>query len=159
MEVILIILAIIGGLSGFLKDKSDDNSGNPKRSYNTLKPSSTPSGGSTSHSPATSYDYDKQTMADTAAIEVQQEEQRNSLAERMETTHKARTGGEHDAIIDDQVKKEPDKDLSMEQKRLRKRFSANLNQKSLVNGIIMSEVLGQPRAYKPYQSIVSQRRK
>ncbi|WP_164668571.1 hypothetical protein [Virgibacillus doumboii] len=158
MEVIFVILAIIGGLAGFIKDKSDNNSGKPKRTFNTPKPSPTPSGGrNTTAHPVT--DYAGETVLNTASIEEQQEEQRNRLAERMQTpTHKAIPGGEHDALIGNTIK-EPEKDLSAEQKRLRRRIKTNLNQKGLVNGIIMSEVLGPPRANKPYRSIVSQRRK
>ncbi|GAA0602160.1 hypothetical protein GCM10009001_18810 [Virgibacillus siamensis] len=52
-----------------------------------------------------------------------------------------------------------DKGLSAEQKRFKKRVRSNLNKKGLVNGVIMSEVLGKPRSMKPYNSSISEKRK
>lgn len=51
-----------------------------------------------------------------------------------------------------------DKGLSAEQKQFKRRVRGNLNEKGLVNGIVMSEVLGKPRAMKPYKSVISKRR-
>ncbi|WP_174613848.1 hypothetical protein [Virgibacillus ihumii] len=51
-----------------------------------------------------------------------------------------------------------EKGLSDEQKQFKKRVRSNLNKKGLVNGIIMSEVLGKPRAMKPYNSVSSKKR-
>src|SRR5690625_2236794 len=43
---------------------------------------------------------------------------------------------------------------SKAEKRHKKRIRKNLTKKGLINGIIMSEVLGPPRARKPYQNIL-----
>ncbi|MBP1947577.1 hypothetical protein [Virgibacillus litoralis] len=157
MDVILIILAIIGGLAGFLKDKSDTNSNKQRRTANPPKPSPTPSGGV---GETVSNNQPQSTVAKTS-IEEQQQEQRERLADRMNTdTQKALDERKHDAIItDNSDNKESDRELSAEQKRFKRRIKNNLNQKGLVNGVIMAEVLGSPRATKPYQSVVKQRRK
>ncbi|SDQ48851.1 hypothetical protein SAMN05216232_1790 [Virgibacillus subterraneus] len=157
MDVILIILAIIGGLAGFLKDKSDTNSNKQKRTASSPRPSPAPFGGA---GETVSNNQPQSTVAKTS-IEEQQQEQRERLADRMNTdTQKALDERKHDAIItDNSENREPDRELSAEQKRFKRRIKNNLNQKGLVNGVIMAEVLGSPRATKPYQSVVKQRRK
>ncbi|WP_077327053.1 hypothetical protein [Virgibacillus siamensis] len=55
-------------------------------------------------------------------------------------------------------KKPNERGLTKEQKEFKKRISNNLNKKGLVNGIIMAEILGKPRAMQPYRSIISKRR-
>ncbi|MFB4166514.1 hypothetical protein [Virgibacillus sp. JSM 102003] len=157
MDVILIILAIIGGLAGFLKDKSENDTNKQKRTVNSPKPSPTPSGGAGG---MTRNDYQQQSSEEKTSIEEQQQEQRERLADRMNTaTQKAIDERKHDAIINENDNfNQTDKELSVEQKRFKRRIKNNLNRKGLVNGVIMAEVLGSPRAKKPYQSIVKQRR-
>ncbi|MGP4107230.1 hypothetical protein [Virgibacillus sp. L01] len=157
MDVILIILAIIGGLAGFLKDKSDKDTNKQKRTVNSPNPSPTPSGGGG----MARSDYQTQVSEEKTSIEEQQQEQRERLADRMNTaTQKAIEERKHDAIINenDNINQTGNK-LSVEQKRFKRRIKNNLNQQGLVNGVIMAEVLGSPRAKEPYQSIVKQRRK
>ncbi len=158
MDVILIILAIIGGLAGFLKDKSDKDTNKQKRTANLPNPSPTPSGGGGGMARS---DYQTQDSEVKTSIEEQQKEQRERLADRMNTeTQKAIEERKHDAILNENDNiNQSDNELSVEQKRFKRRIKNNLNQKGLVNGVIMAEVLGSPRAKKPYQSIVRQRRK
>lgn len=49
------------------------------------------------------------------------------------------------------------KELSEQQKVLKKDIRGSLRKKGLINGIIMAEVLGSPRALKPYKSVTSER--
>lgn len=158
MDVILIILAIIGGLAGFLKDKSDKDTNKQKRTVNSPKPSPTPSGGAGGMA---RNDHQPQYSEEKTSIEEQQQEQRDRLADRMNTaTQQAIDERKHDAILNENDNdNQSDKELSVEQKRFKRRIKNNLNQKGLVNSVIMAEVLGSPRAKKPYQSIVQQRRK
>jgi hypothetical protein len=51
------------------------------------------------------------------------------------------------------------KELSKEQKALKNDIRGSLRKKGLINGIIMAEVLGNPRAIKPYQSVTVERYK
>ncbi len=58
-----------------------------------------------------------------------------------------------DLIVDRNVEEEnPGK------REMKRRVSGNLDGKGLVNGIIMSEVLGSPRAKQPYRSIVQKKK-
>ncbi|WP_419893777.1 hypothetical protein [Oceanobacillus kimchii] len=43
------------------------------------------------------------------------------------------------------------------QQEMKRRVTSNLSAEGLVNGIIMSEVLGSPRAKKPYRSVIRDR--
>ncbi|HLR61128.1 MAG TPA: hypothetical protein VK097_01660 [Lentibacillus sp.] len=157
MEVILIILAIIATASGLFKDKADTDTPIPKRKNNPPGPAPAPSGGGQSHS-STENETGTQTTVSAPSIEEQQNEQRKQLADRMSTKEHQDTEREHHAIISDKSRT-PDTDLSNEHQKLRKTMNNNLTRTGLINGVIMSEVLGQPRAVKPYRSIVAQRKK
>ncbi|GEM_PF-1462020 len=54
---------------------------------------------------------------------------------------------------------QPIKDLSEEQRVLKKDIRKSLKNKGLINGIIMAEVLGKPRSLKPYESATLERYK
>lgn len=158
MDVLLVIIAIVAVLSGFLKDRSDTGSGKQKRTFNRPNPSPTPSGGNDRSGGMVS-DKQEQSEVNASSIEEQQQEQRKRLSDRMNTATQVEMGKrKHDAIIGG-MKKVSEKDISAKQRQLKKRIKSNLNQKGLVNGIIMAEVLGTSRAGKPYQSILKQRRK
>lgn len=49
--------------------------------------------------------------------------------------------------------------FSEEQEELKKNIRGSLRKRGLINGIIMAEVLGKPRALKPYQSVIVERYK
>lgn len=157
MEIILIILAIVSALSGLFKDKSDRDTGPPKRSHNPPKPTPTPSGGG--QGGGTEAQNEPQTSVSTVSIEEQQNEQRRQLAERMNTVKQNPTEQrEHDAISHHDTRR-PENNLSAERHNMKRQMNSNLTRTGVINGVIMSEVLGQPRAVKPYRSIVSQRKK
>jgi len=160
MEVILVILGIIAAVSSFFKDSEDTDTPIPKRRNNSPRPTPTPSGGGGSRSSAqnTQDESRSQTTIPADSIEEQQYEQRKQLAERMNTMEYRDTQSEHDAISHHHTRK-PGSNLSSEERRLKKRMNNNLTRTGLINGIIMSEVLGQPRAVRPYRNIVAQRKK
>lgn len=54
---------------------------------------------------------------------------------------------------------QPFKELTEEQKVLQKDIRSGLNNRGLINGIIMAEVLGKPRSLKPYESVTIERYK
>ncbi|GGJ83379.1 hypothetical protein GCM10007063_02350 [Lentibacillus kapialis] len=157
MEVILIILAIVASISGLFKDKSDTDTPVPQRKNNQSEPTPAPSGSGQTRS-STENETETQTTVSASSIEEQQDEQRKQLAERMNTTKHQYTEQEHDAIISHKTRKS-DTDLTDQQLKLRKNMNNNLTRSGLINGVIMSEVLGQSRAVKPYRSIITQRKK
>ncbi|MFC4558855.1 hypothetical protein ACFO3D_11625 [Virgibacillus kekensis] len=154
MDIILILIAIIGAVAGFFKDKSDKDPGGQKRTINVPRPTPTPSGGAGRH-----YPVEETETSDTVTISKRQQEQRERLAERVNTaTQVEMDNRKHDSSIGE-VTKRSHTDLSKEQKQFKSQVKRNLSRKGLVNGIVMSEILGPPRAVKPYRSVIEQRRK
>ncbi|QKY69493.1 hypothetical protein [Lentibacillus sp. CBA3610] len=159
MELIFIILGIIAALSGFFKDNQDSDTGKPKRGNNQPQPTPFPSGAGNGNGGRQREQKPQSTVA-TESIEETQYDQRKQLAERMNTaenqTQTQKYG--HDAIMDHNTR-EPGNDLSIEKKRMKKQMNRNLTRSGLINGVIMSEVLGQPRAVRPYRSIIAERKR
>ncbi|RYG74732.1 hypothetical protein EU245_00700 [Lentibacillus lipolyticus] len=155
MDIILVVLAIIGALSGLFKDKSETESPIPKRENvpRETKPKQTVSSD-------TGEELESQSpLPSSSTIEDIQKQQREQLAERMDGTGTANQ--EESEHKQDAMKLNTGKDAddaSHKQQKLKKNIRNNLNRSGLVNGVIMSEVLGQPRANKPYRTITSQRK-
>ncbi|ASK63154.1 hypothetical protein CFK37_13840 [Virgibacillus phasianinus] len=138
---LVVILAIIGGIAKFIKDR---NKKDVKKPYSTPKPSPIPSGGGYQQ---TNYEEIKE-----STISVP------SMQERMDSNkHRAVRNGEHDALAKSTLRK-PSAG-SNRRSHMRKQITSNLSRQGLVNGVIMYEVLGPPRATKPYKSVIAERRK
>lgn len=141
---ILVLLAIIGGIAGFIKDKSG-------KGNETSKPYTSPQPVNTSSSGR--YETGSEEIYTDSANYVSSSITRDEQPD----THRAVENGEHDALSGiKQRKLTPD---SKKNSVMRKQISRNLTKQGLVNGIIMNEVIGPPRAMKPYRSITEQRRK
>lgn len=142
---ILVLLAIVGGIVGFIKDRSkkEDQS---RRPYTPPNPTPTPSVG---------YDVPSEEKSYEVSVENQQTYR---MEEQQDTNiHRAVKNGEHDAIAKSTLRK-PSNGLN-KNKRMKRQIKSNLSKQGLVNGVIMSEVLGSPRATKPYRSVITERRK
>lgn len=63
--------------------------------------------------------------------------------------------------VSDRVRKEVvgKKITNRHKKEFRNDFNQSLTKKGLVNSVIMAEVLGAPRARKPYETVITKRRK
>lgn len=142
---ILVLLAIVGGIAGFIKDKSKKADESSKR-YPTPKPTKTPSGG-------------YQVASDEGSQRMSMENQQGNVIDEQQGTHlhRAVKNGEHDAIPESTLRRPPHD--SDHKSRLKREIRHNLSKQGLVNNIIMSEVLGPPRATKPYKSVTAERRK
>lgn len=151
----LVVLAIIGGIVGFLKDRSNKDKEEGHKPYQVPKPTATPSGGGNYQS-----QHETTTVqTNRTTLEEQQEIQMQQLAERMNTDTTVSVGGRpNDMIIEKMNRRQGDND-SHEKKKMKKQVKRNLTGKGLVDGIIMAEVLGPPRAVKPYKSVIASRRK
>lgn len=152
MDVILIIIAIIGGVSTLFKDKGTDQS--KKKPYQQSGPT-TPVPDSSQKKQNEGSRYTPNT--ETIEMQEQRDAQMHQLAERMnigtqenEEEHKANPANDL---------QETSKQDKIPNTVMQKRIRNNLNRKGLVDGIIMSEVLGPPRARKPYQSVIVKRSK
>lgn len=155
MEFFFIILAIIGGLVGIFNDKKFKKTKEPKGTIYNSSGSATETAGEI----VTNDEDGQQGQSNSGgSIERQRLDQRQRSAERMDTeTQKEMRKRKHDSIIGG-TNKVPENNLSAKQKQFKKRIKRNVNREGLVNGIIMAEILGSPRATKPYRSVISQRK-
>ena len=111
----------------------------------------------------------KQTVYSSTPSNVYLEEQQKQQVERLKEQMNTRTSDsivslkEQDLsigpAIQDAIKHHSLKNQNANKERFKKDVKSGLNYKGLVNGIIMSEVLGSPRARKPYQSVTAERRR
>lgn len=99
------------------------------------------------------------TLATPKRMEEEQKAQMERLQDRVTdlTITDGDVIGEDDFISRQQI--EVSKSLSEEQKVLKRDIRRSLQNKGLINGIIMAEILGEPRSVKPYQSVTSNRYK
>lgn len=164
-NIILIILAIIGGISSLFKDKKTEQP--KKKTHQQPRPTTpVPDSSQKQKNDQSSYEPSKEAIE----MQEQRDSQMQQLAERM-NIGKQEKEKEHEANLDKQASIEEnnasiDKELNKRKKQkefpqtdMQKRVRNNLNRKGLVDGIIMSEVLGPPRARKPYQSVITKRSK
>lgn len=161
-ENLFILVLIISGLLSFLKTgkKQGDRtspSGRPARkSYQPPRPVAAPVFPTESRK--------KEETVQTVSIEEMRQEQLEKLAGQLSTNIELEDIEDRSqlAASDDLHKGlkptlDRKQDLTEKQKTLKKQMSGNITSKGLVNGIIMSEVLGPPRARKPYRSIIEER--
>ncbi|MEC5422215.1 hypothetical protein QGM71_01745 [Virgibacillus sp. C22-A2] len=161
-----IVIIIIAGIIGFLRDNTAKQQQQQKQQQerkpvNRPNPTNTPSEGYSRSQQGRSRDSKPQRTYSTSTIEEQQREQMERLADQYNSSTEIKQGMDKlssNAITDDNSL-EPINELSTKQKKLKRQIGKNLNKNGLVNGIIMAEVLGSPRALKPYRSVITNRRK
>jgi hypothetical protein len=166
---LIIIIAIVGGILGlFQKRQHEKEKQAPKRQRPYPTHSPTPSGkvnpeaqtASQSRPPVEEHHPIKQ-MKDRAEsyYEKQQallkeKKAKNNKNSRIQGAEISQGGNIHDALKDssDDTYKVNDK---VDRRSTRIDITRNLNKNGLAESVIMAEVLGSPRALKPYRSIVN----
>ncbi|WP_152656252.1 hypothetical protein [Oceanobacillus sp. CFH 90083] len=91
------------------------------------------------------------------SMEEQQKKQMERLADRYRTSSQKDMENVEQRFKDLMIDRKGEED-NPGKAEMKKRVSGNLDGRGLVNGIIMAEVLGSPRAKKPYQSIIQRRK-
>ncbi|RLL48043.1 hypothetical protein D8M04_01825 [Oceanobacillus piezotolerans] len=160
-ENFFVILILLSGLLGLFgkneKDKKTDKP-HPKR------PS--PSNTTMEQKSQRKVQEPSSPIPTTISIEDQKKEQMERLASQLKTDVKAsmeaingREISNHsfDAFKGKELQRKAEQ-LSEEQKKLKREIGNNLTKKGLVQGIIMSEVLGPPRARKPFRTVSDERK-
>ncbi|WP_101844327.1 hypothetical protein [Halobacillus sp. Marseille-P3879] len=154
----LIVAAIIGGIiswfSGMSKEESDKQDRAPKQP----KPTKTPSG-PMQHRPYAEKAEEVKSRTKEAAQETKGrvEEYYEQKKQRLEEMADYQDRRAQESLTFDQKDLNKDKmevfvqDDSVERKSSLK-YSTKFNRNRLAEGIVMSEILGQPRAYKPHSS-------
>ncbi|WP_217586744.1 hypothetical protein [Lentibacillus saliphilus] len=147
-----IIVAVIIGLMGFLKDKTDkqEERKQPSRSQTQRTPSGPNVEAQTMPTPKPE---SRQTEA-----ELYKQSQREALAKRM-NVNSSPVEYVEDVMptrLQSRMNDNHAQD-NVQQRELKKQLKSHLTGKGIINGIVMSEILGQPRALKPYRSVTKQR--
>lgn len=157
-----IVFGIIKAMSGENSNQKEKQKPNrPTVPRPATTPSQAPSG--EAHKPKqTVY----QTTPENVYVEDQQKQQLEKLASRLHTQTAITPLDEINqddlslgTVIKDEIKHHSSNKLNENQVKFRKDVKSGLNRKGLVQGVIMSEVLGPPRARKPYNSVISDRRR
>lgn len=160
-ENLFLIIVIISGIIGFFNQDSKDKNkkdNNKKKPFDIPKPTPTPSGGrKTNPEPTQTINRPKPTNL---SVEEQQQEQLKRLASQLKTasSHQLENISNKSHRSFEQITDLQRETFSEKQRELKKQIGSNLGRKGLVQGIIMSEVLGPPRARKPYRSIIEERK-
>ncbi|GIP61603.1 hypothetical protein J32TS6_01580 [Virgibacillus pantothenticus] len=155
-----IIFAVIAGIIGFFKDSfSSDKEEKSKHSKPTNRPVP-PFGGETVKKPSNPMKRQERARDSfsTASASEQKQQQMEQLAEQIGTNLQAPLKEFQQQAKSIQNKRD-DETKHLHKQKLKRQVANNLTQEGLVNGIIMAEVLGKPRAKNPYRSILSNQMK
>jgi len=162
----MIVLIIIGGIVGFLKDKSEKGKQQKEQSESPLgtpNPTAAPSAGrdyqTSRHKPVEPVRRESHHSA--PSVGEQRAEQMKQLVGRMQTgTSKTPEDVQPKVIKGSTATAKRSKPVkSQRPDAFKKKFKSNLTRDGLVDSIIMAEVLGSPRATKPYRSVIQQRKR
>ncbi|MEN1969360.1 hypothetical protein WMZ97_14945 [Lentibacillus sp. N15] len=152
MDAILIILAIIGGIIGLFNKKSEQQTN--QKPYKPKPARSTPTIPNRSQQRQTEA---PQKGMDTIAMQEQRDAQMHELASRMKLDAGDSENEDMYQVNFEHLQTKPSQ-FNENKTAMKNQVRKNLNRKGLVDGIVMAEVLGPPRARKPYRSITSQRK-
>lgn len=102
-------------------------------------------------------DKTEEQITDTLSIDDQREEQIKRLTEQYRTN-------EHSGLTDKAEVAHKRREIEVQNikskysKQFKQDFKKSLTHKGLINSIVMAEVLGRPRASRPYESVIMKRR-
>lgn len=162
----MIIIIIIGGIVGFLKDKSEKGKQQEKQSERPSgapNPTAAPSAGdyqTSHHQPAEP--MRKQTYrpsSNTTSVDGQRAEHMKHIVGRIQVDTDKMLGSIEDKEILRSTVKKSNSGKVKRPYAFKSQIQANLTRDGLVDSIIMAEVLGPPRATKPYRSVIQERKR
>lgn len=158
----LILFIVVGGLAKLVGGDTKKNESDTK----TRQPAQTrqqSQGRATNRTHSMSKQESSESMA-SVSIEEQQQKQLERLAGKVAThtakgyddlTEQSYSSNSHHAFLkSDQNNK---KEFTNNKKEVKKRLNKKINRSGLIDSVIMAEVLGPPRARKPYKSVISER--
>ncbi|MFC2948391.1 hypothetical protein [Virgibacillus sediminis] len=149
-----LIIMVIAGLMGFLRNNKQEEEQSPRE-----RPVSRPAPRQPAPQRQSGERKSKEKNVVIAeSIEDQQNKQMDRLADRLHAHTSSNTDFRGAETLENPLR-EPEKGLTKKQEETRSDIKRNLSKKGLINGIVMSEVLGPPRSKKPYRSVLTQRRK
>lgn len=165
---IFVVLAVVAGAIGFFKNSVSKKQEAEKKDIRPNRPNrpTPPFGGEMKrqwHDPTKRRQLPKKetpTMTNTTSTQ-ELKSQTDQLVQQVETSFMENvdkfSSSAYSTPLNRSLKSQPKSVQS--RTKMERQVSSNLTEKGLVNGIIMAEVLGPPRAKKPYRSVLSERRK
>lgn len=160
VDNLFIILIIISGIIGFLGKNRSENDEKEKRPQSKR---SRPGTASSRRQTNTRERYSERQPAENASsrttLAEQHREQMEQLAGKLNTETKEALNDLSSDISQENSLREPAPELSKKQEEFRGQIKRNLNREGLINGIIMSEVLGPPRAKRSFRREAAERRR
>ncbi|HLR68165.1 MAG TPA: hypothetical protein VK105_13720 [Virgibacillus sp.] len=171
----LFLILIIGGLISLLKGGSGNKDGQQSQTQRSRQPQTVTHNPSQTKTQTQTRQQRPQTkprerIVRTTSVEEQRQKQLEQLTGRIgvdpeDNKHTAKkTGVQSPLGSGTTVDKRRQQEIAAlhhaeQRKRVKKKFRNNLSRDGLIDSVIMSEVLGPPRARKPYESVVNQRRR
>ncbi|MCT2537602.1 hypothetical protein NC661_01480 [Aquibacillus koreensis] len=151
---IIPILVALGWLFGMFK--KDDNDQPAKRPQ--PRPTPSPSGPNQTESPTISDVQEEQSSTRVQTYYEQKQEQLDKLRNNMNADSNINSGKiERISSINNQ-RNENKIEVSSTKKQSKLSVKRNLTKRGLAESVVMAEILGPPKAVKPYRSVVQNRR-
>lgn len=157
-ENLFLVLVIISGIIAVLGDGKKKNQEEQKRKTPPQKQSNSAPRTTQRQPRAERKVYTEQERPTMSAGNIQ--EQQQEQMKRIANKYSAQVQNVEDLDKKDTSTVLPankDDNQGISQQEMKRRVTSNLSAEGLVNGVIMSEVLGSPRAKKPYRSVVRDR--
>lgn len=169
-----LLILILGGLfslfSGKSRDDQEEQEGGQDQGQRRHQEQTAPEQQKTAPAPsrrAPSRTYEKrdhkqvediqQQVIETLSIEEQRKEQMERLSAQYRTN-------EHSGLSEKAKAADKKREIEVQNvsssynKHFKRDFKKSLTQKGLINSIVMAEVLGRPRAQRPYESVLIKRK-
>lgn len=159
LENPLFLIVLIGGIISLLKGKSEKVEEEDKSTTNKPNPVRSDS----------SFERSRQRERARSAERIITEPVSSKSIEELREEQMLRFTGQADADEDQQKNDEyiskssnriivENTNRNHKKQAFKQNFNKSLTRKGLVNSVIMAEVLGAPRARRPYQSVITKRR-
>ncbi|WP_085991869.1 hypothetical protein [Oceanobacillus senegalensis] len=150
-----LILIVISGIIGFFRNNSGEDQ-KKKQSNRPMRPETPSNRNQRADSHSKPINQSSPTM--TMTVEEQQQQQMERLASRLKTNaNQPLDDNTENPMINENLAGLSSHNYSKEQKELKRQIGTNLKGKGLIQGIIMSEVLGSPRGRSPYRNVIQKR--
>ncbi|MFC0299766.1 hypothetical protein ACFFIS_02860 [Virgibacillus soli] len=171
----VLIIIIVGGILKVLKESSsskqkEETTGRQQRPANPSRPRPvSPVPTQAQRVPTKPVKQEQKQTVQTVSIEEQQQQQLERLAGSMRTTvdlpmseigdiqdNSLESGIEHSAIL---LERKHNQANDYHHEKFKSQMKNQLNRNGLIEGIIMAEILGPPRAQKPYRPVTEERKR
>lgn len=150
---LFLIIIVLSSIFGMLNKNKEEKEKNPSRP----KPVQTPSR-PINKSERPSRPIERSKPVAMKSVEEQQHEQMERLRERFKIDESDNFNETDLSERKTNLTAITKKNVGSSKSKLNKELELKYNQKSVIQGIMMSEILGAPRSRKPYRSVIEERK-